>query len=58
MFDRLTWTVMGFGADMRLGEKGENEKDRTKLYEMDARYEREGAGVFSERGTTEGKSLE
>lgn len=43
---------------MRLGEKGENEKDRTKLYEMDARNEREDAGVFSERGTTEGKSLE
>lgn len=47
-----------WSRDMRLGEKGENEKNRTKLYEMDARNERKDAGVFSERATTEGKSLE
>lgn len=47
-----------WSRDMRLGEKGENEKDRTKLYEMDARNGGGDAGVFSERETTEGKSLE
>lgn len=38
-----------WSRDMRLGEKRENEKDRTKLYEMDARNGREDAGVFSEK---------
>lgn len=47
-----------WSRNMRLGEKRENEKDRTKVYEMDARNGHEDAGVFSERRTTEGKSLE
>lgn len=47
-----------WSRNMRLGEKRENEKDRTKLYKMDARNGREDAGVFSERRTTEGKSLQ
>lgn len=47
-----------WSRDMRLEEKRENEKDRTKLYEMDARNGREDTEVLSERRTTEGKSLE
>lgn len=35
-----------WSRDMRLGEKRENEKYRTKLYEMDARNGREDAGYL------------
>lgn len=51
--DRLVWTVMGYGMELGLGERGDAEDER-KVFEVDVRNGWKDAKIFDAERAAKG----